>query len=478
MPENNVNEIPRDVRELYQKGNTALQRQNYDYAIAIFNQVLQRVPGFFECRQALRATQFKKSGGSTSFLKKVWGGASSSPLVAKAQMNLRNNPLEAIQIAEQILNSDPQNSAAHKILAEAAFESDMPRTACLSYEILIKNSPKDYNLAMEYGKALTQAGQIAKAETVYSDLLRTFPNKGEVAQALKNLSARQTMQEGGYDALAEGTGSYRDILKNKEEAISLEQEKREVKTDDVADRLIREYEDRVTKEPKNMKLLRSLTELYAQKKDFDRAVEYAELLKSSEVGNDPSLDRMIADIHLKRFDHFITQLDPDAPDYSQTVERLKAERQAYQLDECQKRAERYPTDLQIRFELGELYFLAGKTSEAIQEFQKAQSNPARRLQSMGYLGQCFARRGMNDLAARTLQNAIKEKPVFDNEKKELIYQLGCVLEKMGKTEEANEIYERAIQAKVMQEDRPLFCHFGTLALRNKNFKIASSAFDT
>ena len=40
--------------------------------------------------------------------------------------------------------------------------------------------------------------------------------------------------------------------------------------------------------------------------------------------------------------------------------KLQAEKQAYQLAECQKRAERFPTDLQIRFELGQLYFQSGE----------------------------------------------------------------------------------------------------------------------
>src|SRR2546425_1671293 len=207
MPEKNISEIPRDVRDLYQKGGAALQRQNFDYAIAIFNQVLQREPGFFECRQALRAAQFKKVGGSTGFFKKMLGGASSSPLLAKAQMSLRKNPLEAILIAEQILNGDPQSSAAHKILAEAALEADLPRTACFSYEILLKNSPKDFDLTMDYGKALARAGQVAKAESVYAELQGAYPHRGEVSEALKNLSARKTLDEGGYDALADGKGS-------------------------------------------------------------------------------------------------------------------------------------------------------------------------------------------------------------------------------------------------------------------------------
>jgi hypothetical protein len=49
------------------------------------------------------------------------------------------------------------------------------------------------------------------------------------------------------------------------------------------------------------------------------------------------------------------------------------------------------------------------------------------------------------MAARSLQNAIKEKLTFDEEKKEMIYALGGVLEKMGKKEEAidqlKQIYE-------------------------------------
>ena len=48
---------------------------------------------------------------------------------------------------------------------------------------------------------------------------------------------------------------------------------------------------------------------------------------------------------------------------------------------------------------------------------------------------------------------------------------------MGRSEEANETYERILQAKIMPEDRPSFRQSGTLALRNKNFEIASTAFD-
>ena len=441
MPEKSLKDVARNLRELYDKGTLALQRNNLDYAIAIYNQVLQQEPAFFDCRQALRAAQLKKAGAQGGFFKKVFSGASASPQLAKGQMALRKNPLEAIQTAEEILNHDPHSAGAHKLLAEAALAADLPRTAIFSLEILVKHSPKDRELSRQLATALANAGQVARAESIYVELLRLLPNDPDIAEELKNLSARKTLQEGGYDALSDGKGSYRDILKDKEEAISLEQEKREVKSEDVAARLIDEHEARLAKEPANLKLLRTLAELYTQKKNFDRALEYYEKIRASEGGTDPSLERAIADATVRKLDHAMAQLDPAAPDYAEQAAKLKAEREAWQLAECAKRAERYPNDLQIRFELGELYFKADKISEAIQEFQKAQNNPQRRISCLSYLGQCFARRGMNDLAARKLQEALKEKLTFDDEKKELIYALGCVLEKMGRADEAIEQFK-------------------------------------
>ena len=451
MPEKSLGDVPRDLRDLYQKGATALQRQNFDYAIAIFQQVLQREPALLDCRKALRAAQIKKSGGGTGFFKKMLGGATNSPLVAKAQM-AKNRPLEAMAIAEQILEGDPQGSTGNKILAESATAAGLPETACFAYEILLKSSPKDYDLTMAYGEALSASGQIAKAEAVYSDLMRAYPQKGEISAALKNLSARQTLDEGGYEALADGSGSYRDILRNKDEAVRLEQEHRAVKTEDVAENLIAEYESRLVNEPRNLKLIRSVAELYTQKKQFDKALEYYERIRSSESGGDASLEKAIADTSIRKYDHLLSQLDVSNPDHVAQAEQLKKEKALFQLEEIRKRAERYPTDLQIKFELGQLYFQAGKFNEAMAEFQKAQANPQRRLQAMAFLGQCFAAKGMNDMAARRFQDALKEKPGFDDEKKDLIYLLGSVLEKMGKKEEAMEQFKQIYELDIGYKD--------------------------
>jgi hypothetical protein len=55
-------------------------------------------------------------------------------------------------------------------------------------------------------------------------------------------------------------------------------------------------------------------------------------------------------------------------------------------------------------------------------------------------------------AVRKLQRAIREKPGFDDEKKELIYVLGGVLEKMGKKEEAIEQFKHIYELDVTYKD--------------------------
>lgn len=457
MSEKTANEIPRDVRQWFTKGKEALLRDNFDYAVSLFQQVLSREPGFFECRKDLRVAQQGKSGGRGGFFKKAWSSASSSPQVAKAQLALRSNPAEALTIAEQILTSDPTNSAAHRIVVEAATALELPKTAVLSLEILMKNSPRDKDLAIQFANAVADTGDTRSAERILLEFARQLPNDPELSQAVKNLSARHTMGSSGYEKIAQGEGSYRDILRNEEEAKALEQENRVQKSEDAAARLIVEYQTRLKSEPNNLKLLRQLAELFTQKKQFDQALAMYDRVKHSEMGNDPSLDRAVTETKTRQLDHEIESLDPTAPDHAERAAQLTTEKLAFQVAECQKRVEKLGTDLAIRFEMGQLYFQSGRIGEAIKEFQRARDNPNKRIAAMGYLAQCFAKRKMFDFAVENLQDAIKEKSLFDEEKKDLIYQLGCVLESMDKKAEAIEqfklIYKvdasyRDVEAKV------------------------------
>jgi tetratricopeptide (TPR) repeat protein len=452
MPEKTLAEIPRNLRELYEKGNAALQKKNFDYAIAIYNNILASEPAFYPGREALRACQLSKAGAAGGFLKKMFGTASASPQLAKAQFQLQTNPTEALATCEQILNSDPNNGPANRTLADAAMALDYPKTAVLSLEIAFRNSPKDIDTALKLGEALNAAGQIDRAQKIYLDLQAANPGDPAIAQALKNLAARQTMREGGYEALESGTGSYRDILKDKQGARVLEQEKREVKSEDVASELIREYLARLEKEPNDRRLLRQIAELYVQKKEFETALEYFGQISTIEGQSDPTLEKAIIHTKVRRLDHLISQLDPAAEDYAAKKAALQVEREELQINEAKRLVATYSNDLGHRFDLGVLLYKAGRIAEAIPEFQKAQNNPNKKIQSLYYLGQSFAKRNILDLAVRSFQTAIAEKQNLDEEKKELIYALGTAFEKQGRSDQAIEQFKQIYEVDIGFKD--------------------------
>jgi len=435
MPEKGINEVPRALREQYEKGVAATQRNNLDYALSILTAILKQEPAFFPAREALRDAQFRKVPERRGFLKRMVRSAGSSPQLAKAQIELRNHPEQALHTAEQLLNSDPHSVAAHKIVAAAATALDLPKTALFSLQVAFKTSP-DKDTALKLSEALAEAGQVDRADAVLTDLAKTFPNDPEIGQALKDLSARRTLREGGYAALEGGGGSYRDVLRDKAGTAARGRQDREITSVESALGVIQEHEAQLAREPENQRLRRALAELYTQQRQYDRALELYQQIIEKEGMAEPSIQKAITATMLRRFDDQLAALDPEAPESTTQRERLVAERQACETDRMRQLVDQYPQDLVLRFELGEVLFRQERITDAIQEFQKAQNNPHKRVAALFYLGQCFARRGIRDVAARTLETAIREKPVFDDEKKELIYALADVLEAMDRKAEA------------------------------------------
>ena len=78
MAEKSLSSLTRDLRVLYTRGNDALVRDNFDYAIDLFCQVLTKEPALYEVRNALRVAQLKRAGKGAGFFKKMLGAAGSS----------------------------------------------------------------------------------------------------------------------------------------------------------------------------------------------------------------------------------------------------------------------------------------------------------------------------------------------------------------------------------------------------------------
>jgi len=61
MPIVQVKELPKNVRDIYEKGNTAMARGNLEFAQDMFLMALKQEPGLLQARGHLRRIQIKQA---------------------------------------------------------------------------------------------------------------------------------------------------------------------------------------------------------------------------------------------------------------------------------------------------------------------------------------------------------------------------------------------------------------------------------
>jgi len=273
MPETKASDIIGNLRINYDRAIQAIRRENYDYAIELLSDLLKKDPSNFDVRMALREASLKKSEKKGGFFQKMLNTAGGGHHLAKAQLALKSDPHEALAEAEKLLVTDPKNVAALKISADAAIACGFVQTSLRSLVMVHKLAPDDVQGNTKLANLYCDLGEPEKAEQVFGVLCRHHPNDQDLQMAAKNISARRTLKRGGYEDGAAG-GTFRRALKDTDEARLLEQEQRMHKDEDTINSLLAEYERRFESEPENIKLVKDIAELYAQSKNYYRALEY------------------------------------------------------------------------------------------------------------------------------------------------------------------------------------------------------------
>jgi tetratricopeptide (TPR) repeat protein len=221
------------------------------------------------------------------------------------------------------------------------------------------------------------------------------------------------------------------------------------------DQQIAELQARSKIEPQNVDVAQRLGALLEKKDDIEGAIDsYRRAIKLTGE-SDPGLLRKMSDLKMRAAEREIAaheeflagHREKDAVHAKKTEElqAAKKKRAGMMIEETKKRLERNPTDLQLRFELGGHLMNAQRFREAIPELQRARQNPNARLKAMNLLGICYRESGMLDLAMKQFEDAAKEILTMDAMKKEIVYNLGIVYEKMGAREKSldcmKQIYE-------------------------------------
>lgn len=441
-------------RNNWLKAKSAVEIRNFGYAVTLLQSVLKEAPGFLEGRKLLRKAQILQHNGKKS----LFGGLSSISLMSKGPQLLKKDPKAALDLAEETLASDPLNSAANHLLKDAAMALDQFDLAVFALQTLIDSDPKDTKVLSELGELYMAHGQPDHALAVFNKVLAITPQDLVANKRAKDAAAANTMKAGGWDTAKD----YRDLIKNKDEAVAMEQKNRVVKDEASIAALLQELHQEAQLHPESIDIARQIAGLYEQAEDYSNAMAWYNYASELSKGADSWLLRKVADMQLKQVDEAIRSREEwlaAAGDGHEESARVREELEALikqkndsLLDEARKRVERNPTDLQFRFELGEQLMAGGQFTEAIPELQKARNNPNVRLRAMNLLGKCYVGKGMHDLAAKQFVDAASEILSMDATKKDILYQLGCLYEKMNQPAKALDCFKQIYEVDYGYED--------------------------
>jgi tetratricopeptide (TPR) repeat protein len=454
VPDKSINEVSRQARDLYERGFAALERKNLDSAIKCFDEAVKLEPGFVKARQALRQSQAQKAKGGGA-VSKIFGSLGGAPALAKAMANAKKEPVKAMEEAEKALTSSPFSVQALKIIASAAEALDYPLTAISSLEAARDGNPDNVDILIELGRVYQLYKQTDKAQEVYERVLKIQPSNADAFKGLKDATANQAMREGKWE---DTSGTYRDKMKDKKEAQDLENAGRIFKNEDVVRSQMNEVYNQAQLQPDNVVNWKKLGDLALQINEFDLATSYYEHAYALTQGADGNLGKAISDTKLKKVGFIVKQkeeqlkTDPENEAIKQELEELKIERERSILEECEARSKRYPNDLDIKFELGRVYFRNKMIDKAMPELQAAASNPKNKVACMYWIGQCLRDKGMLDMAAQRFKQAAELSLVMDSLKKDIVYNLGLTYEKMGKKAEMIEQFKLIYDSDVNYKD--------------------------
>jgi len=429
--------------------------KNPSYAVDILSNILSRNPACLDARKILRQAQQHATKGKTKGLGGFLSKVTSIPFSMGSESKIKKDPQKAMESAEQMLNSNPENVAGHKILGSAAEELELYSTAVFAYDAVRKLEPSNTENIKALMTVYIKTGQSEEAIRIGDAAYRANPADDEVQALIKKASVEQTMEKGRW----EEDKSFRDKLKDEGESQKLEQAGRAKTGESGLRSLIEEAKKGVAETPENMNFYREIASNYRKLGEYDNALEWVGKARQLEAGRaDVNLERLVGTLNREKMQKAIAvveeslEANPEDSAAKTELDKLRAEERIFRLGQCEDLVQRYPNEYSYRFELGELYFEDGKTDQAIKELQMAQRSPKVRVSALILLGKAYLAKGFHDLAAEQLTTAKSEIPGMTDQKKDVLYELGSAYEQQGDMDQAMVEFKALYGADISYRD--------------------------
>jgi tetratricopeptide (TPR) repeat protein len=416
---------------------------NWDFAIELYLEGIQREPDNVERgHQPLREVSLKrkakggKGPGMIDQFKRRPGRDALSNLV-KAEYLLSKDPgsmayMEQVLKAAQKLELKLVQLWLCKILLEGQKHMDKPNRRVL---LMLTRA---FDVLEEYGRA-SQACELA---------LQSNPDDGELRDIMRSLSAKFTIKAGGYEE--EEERKFTDNVRDLEGQQELMQRDALIQDEEYLLEQIKAARQEYLESPKVAGKIGALVDALLKMENESYENEAIDVLTKAHKDSGAYQYRMrIGDIRVKQMTRRFRTLR-DSGDTDAATEQARRQL-AFEMEEYTERANNYPTDLSIKFELGRRQFLSAQYDEAIGSLQQAQRDPRRTLKAMSLIGQAFTKKGWLDQAADTFERALKVE-MTDERAKELRYFLGDVLMRQGEMAKAQQQFSIVAQIDYNYKD--------------------------
>jgi tetratricopeptide (TPR) repeat protein len=435
-----------DVAKHLEKAAEAVRKKNFDYAVELYHQVLQLKPDHGEARRDLRQVLVKRAEAKK--LNPTLGAASG--LFSRMSMmtsGIGGKPEQVALSAEKYLVNDPRNRKVNLQLAEALEKANYLNSAVAVFEFLGDDEELGDYALKKAGGLYYQLKKMEQALACYEAVLKRSPRDSEAEKARKNLAAEGVLSSGSYDP----TRSSRDLVRDKSKAQQLELDQRIVTTDD--QRKLRQgaLERELAATPTDKRARRELIDLFVRAREFDAAVATIEEHMRHEPDSTEFRDRL-GEVKLLGLEAQLREARAKAAagDSAAATDVVDLERETKELElsEVERRVREHPTDLGLRYRLGQLVLDAGRVDDAIEHFQYAVKDPRRRIDALVGLGGAFQVKGLVDLARKQFETALEGIEGESDRATEVRYLLAVLLEQTGDVAGAlarfESIYEKNI----------------------------------
>ncbi len=432
----------------------AIDRRNWPLALEIGEECMDVAPAELELYKLYVDASKRKAKESE---KKSMFGTMSMPIMSK-------DPLKQLIGAMKRVGNGPDAKAlaAAGDAARAAYKAGtkpMVEPAIYLYEEMVAtglfNAEVLWNLGNLYFDRFTDKKDPASLESALKTMAKlesAMPHHPEAGRTLKNWEARKSMEKRNQAGAA---GDYRSQLSSDDKARRAEVMSRMIRTAEDAREVLKFVDEDIQTDPakkdtwvKKAETHRRLAELANDGAEYAKAREALEKAQQIDAF-DFNLVIKLGDVMIEEHKNYIKQLQAAGQDITEAKQTLLQ----IEVDEYKKRAERQPTELGHKFNLGSRLLQLGQIEAAASEFQRTVNDPRFRLKSYKFLGFCFAKKNMVELAVKNYSTYLSTtEDTLSDDAKEVRYLRGRIYEQGGKKLEAIADYSSLVEMDLAFKD--------------------------